>query len=138
MKKTEKKVKRQYKDTFKPTGSKNSGVTDTVAGESYTIQELFDKHTTGTMPHIGLDPQYDYEEATHDDSTLLRKPDLDLTDIEQISNEVKTTNQKIKKQKQTKHEAEQKAKKDKERAQYKQEILDDLAKSKGESSETTK
>lgn len=101
--------------------SKNSGLSDTVAGESFTIQELFKRHLSGSMPPIGLDPQYDYDEATHEDNTSLRKPDADLTDLDNLKNEVENTH---KKQKQI-----QKTKKDKDDARKASSTKDEIIRS---------
>ena len=74
-----------------PKGETNNSPSKTVQGESYTIKELLEKHSTGLMPPVGLEPQYDTEEPTHDDSMLLRKQNLDLTDIDDLKDTVNKT-----------------------------------------------
>ncbi len=87
-----------YNTPFKihgATSETNNGKSDTVQGEAYTIQELIKRHTNGLMPPVGLTPLYDHEEPTHEDSTILRKPDFDLTDIDEVRNTIKETNKKL-------------------------------------------
>ncbi len=79
------------------TAEQNNGQSQTVEGESYTIQELIKRHVNGLMPPVGLTPLYDHDEPTHDDYIGMRKPDFDLTDIDEIKNKVKDANEKISK-----------------------------------------
>jgi len=92
-KKTETKTIYKNKWKFEPTGEKNNKPSQTVQGEAYTIQELLKKHANGIMPPVGLDPLYDHDEPTFEDDLTLRKPDLDLTDIEDIKNKVSKANE---------------------------------------------
>lgn len=101
-KKTNHKTKYTYatSNTFKTHGGeKNSGKSITVQDEAYTIKELLEKHTQGLMPNVGKTPIYDYEEATHEDDITLRKPNLDLTDIDELKVKVKKTVSKVEQQK---------------------------------------
>ncbi len=102
--------KYQNSNTFKSHGGeKNSGKSKTVQDESYTVRELLEKHANGLMPQVGMNPQYDYEEATHDDDVTFRKPDLDLTDIDEISLKVKKTHSAIKRAEEAKRKANDKS-----------------------------
>ncbi len=109
---TQKKSKSQFtsKWKFTPTSEENNGKSETVQGEAYTVQELLNRHVQGLMPPVGLTPLYDHDEPTHDDYVGMRKPDFDLTDIDEIKAKVKDANQKITKAKnlkKAKQEAEQ-------------------------------
>ncbi len=77
------------------TAESNNGKSQTVQGESYTIQELIKRHVNGLMPPVGLTPLYDHDEPTHEDSTILRKPDFDLTDIDEVKKTITETNKKL-------------------------------------------
>ena len=104
--KTEKMTKYRTQTTYKIKDSEKTTITDpsqTVQGEAYTIQELLQKHVNGIMPSVGLDPQYDHDDGAElDDDVTMRKPDLDLTDIDSMSEKVRETTNKIKKAKETK------------------------------------
>lgn len=114
----------QTSNTFKSNGGeKNSGKSITVQNEAYTIKELLEKHTQGLMPSVGLNPQYDHEEATHDDDITHRKPNLDLTDIDELKTKVNATKEKISKSENLKKQKALKAKKEKEE----KEIFDRLS-----------
>ncbi|AXL14924.1 hypothetical protein [Microviridae sp.] len=84
------------------TGTLFTEPSQTVQGDSYTVQELIEKHVQGIAPSVGLNPEYDHEEPSFEDDVTLRKPDLDLTDIDQMSEKVKTTLEKVEKQKRRK------------------------------------
>lgn len=88
--KTIQKRKFRTPQTHEPYKEKNDGIGQTAQGESYTIQELLNKHVNGIMPPVGLSPQYDHDNPTFDDDVTLRKPDLDLSDIDNIKDKIKT------------------------------------------------
>lgn len=77
------------------TGEENNEPSETVQGDSYTVKELIEKHVNGIMPAVGLQPEYDHEEPSHDDDVTLRSPDLDLSDIDQITEKIKTVQTKL-------------------------------------------
>ena len=96
-KQTEPKSRFKSKWNFTPQGETNNGISETVEGEAYTIQELLQKHVNGIMPPVGLNPLYDHDEPTHEDDVTLRKPDLDLTDIDDMKIKVKKAQATLKK-----------------------------------------
>lgn len=98
--------KYQNSNTFKTHGGeKNDGKSQTVQDESYTIRELLEKHTQGLMPNVGLNPQYDHDEPTHDDDVTLRSPDFDLSDIDKMKEKVSTAKNKLQKAQKEKQKA---------------------------------
>lgn len=51
-------------------GEVNSGRVITVPDMSYTIRELLERFTQGTMPPIGLTGDYDYIDSVDDDEVF--------------------------------------------------------------------
>ncbi len=91
-KKKTNKITQVSKRNFKPINfEKTSPKSQTVAGEVYTIKELIQRHVNGLMPNIGKQPIYDFEEAHHDDPTLFREPNFDLTDLDTIKQTIEKT-----------------------------------------------
>lgn len=68
---------------------KVTGESETVQGDSYTIQELMQKHTQGIMPPVGKQPYYD-ENPDIDNPDITRRPDFDLSDV--TENQIKLEN----------------------------------------------
>lgn len=64
----------------------NNLPSETVQGESYTIRELFQKHT---LPNIGFIPEYD-ENPDIDNSDFWRNPDFDLSDTDHFKKDLET------------------------------------------------
>jgi len=60
----------------------------TIVGESYTIQELLRKHTTGLMPQIGKEPVWQ-EDATFDSIDMQKLNNADIDVKRQLGKELK-------------------------------------------------
>lgn len=120
--KTIKKPLLRTKNTFIPTFDKIDPITKTVEGESYTIQELFKRHLTDTMPSIGRELPEGAEEATHDDDVALNAPDVDLTDIDIAKDQLLEFQEKVNNAKTAKQEKAAQAKLDSLKATLKLEL----------------
>jgi len=59
----------------------------TIVGESYTIQELLRKHTTGLMPQIGKEPQWQ-EDANFDSLDMQKVNNADIYVKKELAKEV--------------------------------------------------
>lgn len=64
---------------------KNELPSVTVPDESYTIQELLTRFTSGTMPPIWMDGEYDEDP---DDDTIVESPGMDIVDVHEYMNEL--------------------------------------------------
>ena len=73
-----------------------TGSSMTVPGESYTIQELIKKHTSGIPVNVEIRGEYD-EDPTHEDFDKREVQNMDLVDKEEIlqQNLDKISNKKI-------------------------------------------
>lgn len=71
-------------------GEINNSPSETIEGQSLTINEILIKFTQGTLPNIGLDNYYDtdqYEEIDFDSYDPTLDPAFDLADATQLQYE---------------------------------------------------
>jgi len=87
-------IQTQYNYKKQP-GEKNTGVVNTIPNEAYTIKELLEKYSHGTLPEIGKNPNYIGEDIYEDGYDTLVKPDRDLTDIDDLKKKVEIKKQKL-------------------------------------------
>jgi len=83
---TKRKVKftSQYTYEFKPEfGEQNSGGSQTIQDDHYTVQDLLNKYTQGIMPPVEKRGVYDDPSQSDnlDDIDFTRNPNFDLSDV---------------------------------------------------------
>lgn len=99
------------------------GETLTIPGESYTIQELLQKYTHGIVPPLHREGIYEDSDSFEDNP--FRRPEADLTDIDNAQAKIEDVEKRHQQIKQTKKQkAEQKKQEQKIREKIKQEAID--------------
>ncbi|AXL15367.1 hypothetical protein [Microviridae sp.] len=69
----------QNKYNFQGTGEIVDPISQTIQGESYTIQELLSKHSAGISPDIGKEPIWD-DSANHNSLDYMKVGSMDLSE----------------------------------------------------------
>jgi len=63
------------------------GESKTVPNQSYTVQELFEKHVAGTLPNISKTPVWE-EEPTFETNVDMEAPEFDLSDATALKDDL--------------------------------------------------
>ena len=66
-----------------------SGVSVTVEGDSYTIQELLEAHIQGLNPNVNFTPQYFEDEPSHSDTDMEKARQLDPVEVQELAEQAK-------------------------------------------------
>jgi len=67
----------------------NSGEVLTIPDQSYSIQELLQRYTSGTLPALSANDDYDFDESeeikdeSFDQMSVLNRPSFDITEVTQ-------------------------------------------------------